>query len=439
MKLSIRGGTTVRLILIPLLWCIATALGGESRAQSLSDDLKAVLKRSDKVAAAQFQLEAAKQAKSASYKGYYPTISTSNKYGREWVNYPTSDDTEMTGSTVYIAANQTIYDFGVTSATVDFSELSVMRASESLSRTEQDELNTAITAYIQLANSARQVVFADLSVKNITLQTKVETAKVSSGAGYQTDVLQAKAQLSGAQARLVRAEGTLDQNRAAYVASFRKDPDQLLMSGFAVPKLTSPSIIPKVEESKILLRKANPRLKIAAIERDLSEKRIDFTRASGLFPTLSMEASKQWLDNRNGLEGLEVDNTLNLKLVYSLDAGLTGLNKVGEAVANQKAAQKNYDDLLITLDQELTVAWSRYSTAKRNSELLNNQAELSSKFLELARNERTVGKRSLLDVLAGETTYITAISEAAAADMELLLSQIAVLRLIGKLSPGVIE
>ncbi len=54
--------------------------------------------------------------------------------------------------------------------------------------------------------------------------------------------------------------------------------------------------------------------------------------------------------------------------------------------------------------------------------MLHNQANIAGEFLELARKERTLGRRSLLDVLSGETALINANSDAASADIDVSIA-----------------
>ena len=77
--------------------------------------------------------------------------------------------------------------------------------------------------------------------------------------------------------------------------------------------------------------------------------------------------------------------------------------------------------------------------ARDNAEQLHNQADIAAEFLELARKERQLGNRSLLDVLAGETALINASSDAASADTDVTIVAFTLLSVMGKLSPNVVE
>lgn len=65
---------------------------------------------------------------------------------------------------------------------------------------------------------------------------------------------------------------------------------------------------------------------------------------------------------------------------------------------------------------------------------LHNQANIAAEFLDLARKERDLGRRSLIDVLSAETALINASSDAASADTDIALSVYKILNVMGKLT-----
>ena len=65
---------------------------------------------------------------------------------------------------------------------------------------------------------------------------------------------------------------------------------------------------------------------------------------------------------------------------------------------------------------------------------MKSQASISKAFLELARKERKLGKRSLIDILSGETALINARSDASTARGQLLISAYNMLSAIGILT-----
>ena len=73
------------------------------------------------------------------------------------------------------------------------------------------------------------------------------------------------------------------------------------------------------------------------------------------------------------------------------------------------------------------------NTTQRNAQFLRNQANISGEFLRLARKERQLGRRSLLDVLSGETVEINASSDASNAENQVIVAAYTMLFVMGDL------
>ena len=68
-----------------------------------------------------------------------------------------------------------------------------------------------------------------------------------------------------------------------------------------------------------------------------------------------------------------------------------------------------------------------------------HQANIAAEFLDLARKERQLGKRTLIDVLAGETNLINAQSDATSAQSDVIIAGLTLLSVMGQLSVEVVS
>ena len=67
------------------------------------------------------------------------------------------------------------------------------------------------------------------------------------------------------------------------------------------------------------------------------------------------------------------------------------------------------------------------------------QIEIAAKFLELAREEREAGRRSLLDVLSGETRLINAQSDSVLTEVSIVQATFRLLNAMGRLEVSAVE
>lgn len=87
--------------------------------------------------------------------------------------------------------------------------------------------------------------------------------------------------------------------------------------------------------------------------------------------------------------------------------------------------------------EEARNAWVSWETSRERADHLRNQVRIAERFLELARKEREMGRRSLLDILNGEVGLINAQSDATAAGIDEIIAAYRLLRATGQLSPGI--
>ena len=190
---------------------------------NLIESLDDVLNNHKLIKATQIDIKASilrvKQAKG----GYYPSFDLTANYGHEHINkYGSGNNTQLAARDATAKFTQTITDFGLTDSTVKTSELAVKQSKAIETQIKNDLLLRALTAYLRVIQARESVKYAFQSVSNIKKQTELEDAAVTAGGGLTSDVLQAKTQLAGAQARLIQFEGVLSaaKHEFEYVFGF---------------------------------------------------------------------------------------------------------------------------------------------------------------------------------------------------------------------------
>jgi adhesin transport system outer membrane protein len=274
------------------------------------------------------------------------------------------------------------------------------------------------------------------SEDNIKKQTELENARVSRGAGFSTDVLQAKTQLAGAQARRVQAEGALRVARNGYRAVFYADPGPV--SEMSKPTLPVHLLPATVEEAVSVAFQQNPQLRVTALASDIARETIVSTQSTGYYPRIDAIGELKYSEDEGGTLGHQNEQLAKIQLTWPFNLGFTAANSVRAARSDFVATQERYADARDLVEEQARNAWENLRTARENAELLMNQANIAAEFLELARKERQLGRRSLLDVLAAETTLVIASSEAASAETDVSIALFTLLNAMGLLDQSVI-
>ena len=398
--------------------------------QSVLDNHKTIKAQKIDIKAAEYRL---KQARG----GYFPTFDLTANYGHEnIIKYGPGNNTQLSARDATAKLTQTITDFGLTDSTVETSKLGIKQSKALEKQIKNDLLLRALTSYLRVIQSRESVRYAIQSVSNIKKQTELEDAAVSAGGGLTSDVLQAKTQLAGAQARLIQFEGVLSAAKYEFEYVFGFFPEKLNSLILTKPVF---DFLPKtLEDAEKIAKKDNPALITAKITKEIGKEAINTAEAS-LYPTIKGTVSHSEKQDFGGIVGFKRETSAKVDLAYPLNLSFSEFAARDAAVESYLATETRIDDQVDMTQQMLRTTWDALSTAQKNAQFLSNQARISKEFLELARTERKAGNRTLLDVLGGETALINAQSDAIAARIEVLINSYTLLSLLGQLSMDKIE
>ena len=185
--------------------------------------------------------------------------------------------------------------------------------------------------------------------------------------------------------------------------------------------------------------KDNPQLIAAAIGNAIARETVKQSRASGFFPKLEGVLETKYKDDVGGTIGEETERLAKVQLTYPFNLGFTAVNTLRAAKSSQSATELRYADARDVVEQQARDAWENLRTARENAALLKNQANIAAEFLDFARKERQLGRRSLIDVLAGETALIDASSDAASAEVDVAIAVYTLLNVMGRLEEDAVR
>ena len=431
-----RGGWRSAAIAMMAVVMVASH-GAGARAQSLQESLSFMIEDHKRIRAAEADVASARDTAIASLGDWFPTLDATASYGLEEQRKPDAVDSKFYPRQVDFTLTQLLWDFGATNGTIRAAKRTYDQAQATLSSTRQALILEGVTAHVNLIRANELVRFALMSEENVKRQTELEDARVQRGSGFSTDVLQAKTQLAGAQARRVQSEGALQNARNRYRAVFYRDPGDL--QSLVKPKPPIDMLPPSLDEAIEIAMESNPQLNAQLIAADIARETVNQTRGTELFPTLNAVGTSTYKQDVQGTSGFKGEQLIKVELTYALNLGMTQVNTLRAAKSAFSATQDRYGDARTQIEELARNAWQNFLTAKENAEALRNQANIANEFLELARKERQLGRRSLIDVLAGETALINSNSDAVSAETDVMLAVYNLVSVMGFLELDVIE
>lgn len=345
---------------------------------------------------------------------YLPSVDLTGDAGHEEIQKEFDTNTREWRHEVRLRGTQLVTDFGKTINTISRDRVALAQAKASLESITQQMLRDGITAYIQIVRARERLKSARYSESRIKELTGVEKALVEKGAGLTSDVLQAKSQLAGAMALRVEAQGELALARNHFQAVFYHYPTDAEVAAFIEVPLPEPRLPTDLEPAISTALENHPEIQITRYDLDLSRKDVKIAK-SAYFPSLSLFGEAINANDDNGATGYRKDYSVGVEFAYNLYRGGGDHAAVKSSLASRTAAATHLEHSQKLVQEQVRNSWDQYITLTQRKELLDQQTEILKNFLELAKKERTMGTRSLLDVLNGEVNYINAQGTAIAA------------------------
>jgi outer membrane protein len=330
--------------------------------------------------------------------------------------------------TAAVQAQETLYNGGKTQANINHAKNLVMAERATLIATEQTSFTNAVNAYVGVI-SAQQTL--ELNRNNeivLTKQLQATNDRFRVGEITRTDVAQAEAALSGAQAQRETSEGQLETARSTF---------QQIVGILPPPDLVPPQPLAlglKNETDAIALAATNNPQVIAAQLTDAAAKDSVDIALSALLPTVSLQGQVFQQNNASGWSTATNGYQVTANLAVPIYQGGSEYAAVRQAKQQQETTQRQVDDARRTAVQNAVQAWETLVAARASADSTRAQIRANEIALEGVEREAIVGSRTTLDVLNAQQTLLNSQTSLVQNLSQLVEASYAVAAAIGRLT-----
>ncbi|MBU4191413.1 MAG: TolC family protein [Proteobacteria bacterium] len=406
--------------------CVLIQTGSAAAQEERSIDLNALLRElvesHDRVKASEAQLESATHQYKRAQGGWYPKVDAKVEGGRENLSKPLEAETQMNRNQQKLSATQRVYDFGGTSGSIDSASGRVREFEALLARTKQVVITSGITAYLRVIRSRELLKYARRSEQSMKELSGMQEVLVQRGAGYSYEELQVKGQLAGAQSYRVTQERELQISINNFKAVFGFPPTLEEVNRMNTVPLPSRFVPTNVEEAVDIAFESNPVLletkyTLERLEGDLSAQEANY------YPKFDAVLESERKENDQASAGVRSEQRATLMMTYNLFSGFQDVEGARAVKSEMTGTSRTLLDRRRTVEEGVRNAWLELTTLRQNSELYENQANITWEFLGLVKKKKALGEDvRLLDILVGERDYISSISAKVVTDIDIIIA-----------------
>jgi len=292
------------------------------------------------------------------------------------------------------------------------------------------------TTYINLRTAEERVRVARRNAETQSESLRVASARFRLGESPELDVQQASTLLAQTRAQVPRLENTLNQARNGLSVLLGVPPDQV------DAYLTGPAPIPACPDTvsagipRDLLRR-RPDVRVAAFAAASQSALIGVARAN-MYPALSLSGAFGFTSNNEG------NNSLADMFLWQSRAAQAGaslvwpvfnygrlVNQVRVQDASFQQAILNYQNVVLTAQQEVENGLSAYRTEREALTQLNAAAIAARRSAQLALIQYKAGEADYTTVLTAEQSQLSVEDSVASSQGSLALGWIALYRALG--------
>ena len=394
----------------PGLWGTCSA----AHAQSLADALASAYTTNPQLQAGRAQLRATDEGVPVALSGWRPTatIDAEGGAGTEGDNH--SDG--LLGRAEF-HLRQPIYTGGRVDGATHEAENLVQSQRAQLTSTEQQVLQQAITAYMDVLRD-ESILKLDTNHEKI-LETQLASVRrrVNAGELTQTDISQSQSRLANATAERIQAEANLSSSRAAYLEVMGAPPQALVM-----PEM--PGNLPASEDEAVADSTSHP--DIVAAQFSERAARNDVQSITGeLRPTVSLDG---------------VASTHNETAALLAEVSIPLYQGGGVAARVRQSKETLGARRLDTETQQrraatgAAAAWYDLVAARARIVSFKTQAATAEQAVEGTRREEAQGQRTIHDVLDAEDESLDAQVNVVGAQHDAIVAAYRLLAAIGHLT-----
>ena len=379
---------------------MATVLAAQAQADTIKAALAAAYNHNATLNAQRAATRAADEALAQAKSGFRPIISGTASYGFVETSNNLTGSSSSNPYGYGITISQNLFNGFRTVNNIAAAEASIRGSREQLRRIEQQTLQSAASAYVDVLEAREVVSIRSRNISFLSEQFRSSQARLEVGEGTRTDVAQSQARLGLARATLSVARANLETARAVYFQIIGRRPKNL-----SWPSGPSYLYASSLQSAMQIAANEHPAVRLSQHAVDAAAFNVK-VREGAFLPQVSLNGSANRSFNQptRGTRSSSLSATVNVTVpIYQGGLASSQVRERKEILAQSRI---QVDEARDQVRAGVVNAWSSLQAARSNERA--NQGALRAARLALSGvvEERNVGQRTQLDVLDAQSTVL---------------------------------
>jgi adhesin transport system outer membrane protein len=400
------------------------------QALSLEQVVEHTLKTNPELLSSRQQLLSRESEIRGAKAGFLPSLDLELGIGREGTESPATggDEVELTRTESALRLRQLVYDGSATASEVDRQKA---RYNSQLFETVAQEETIAFRVSEVYVNALRQSELLQLLGSSLDIHQNIYdqmSLRADAGVGSRSDLDQIAARLALAKSNYIVGQNNLQDAVSNFYGVVGYLPESSTMTRPSPMTLTD-----KLESSLQMAFDNNPQLKSADADIEAAQAQYRASKSS-FYPTLTLEGDRTYNEDIDGVEGVNEDWVIALRLRYNIYRGGGDSARKNQTADLIGEAQEIRATTKRQVEEGLRLSWSAFDFTSQQIEFLTSYVESVVATREAYLKQFKIGKRSLLDLLNTENEVLDAKSSYLNTDYDRMLAQFRVVRAEGNLT-----
>ncbi|WP_170412163.1 TolC family protein [Ruegeria arenilitoris] len=323
-------------------------------------------------------------------------------------------ESDIADVTPYLRISQLVYDGGAASNDLAAAKARVLQSRGDQLQTAAAIALSAIEAYVVVLDRRKILGISEQNVSAHEEMLRQIAERTAQGVGSNADVLAARSRMADAQTRLADAEARLDRADAQFREFFGSAPG-VLPPPVAAPKLSRTDAQIVMESPQV--RRADAALLSAKAEKAAAQSRRQ--------PGVQVAAFADRDDSNDANFGVD------LSFNYEIDSTGQRRAAIAAAEAQVKEAEFTRESVIRDIRRELEFVRSDQQAGAVRLQAARIAVQANADSVSAAREQFTVGRRSLIEILDAQRDYVNAQERLILAEQNFFLTNYAALSLTG--------